>query len=796
MSSRADGQTLVWELLGAVSGTCATPAELPAGGWLQARVPGTVAQALDAAGVDGGDLDASDWWFRTTVQLAPVPAGGRRVLVLDGLATIAEVYVAGQPVLESDSMFLAHEVELGDLPAGQAELAICIRALAPLLAESRRPRARWRTRIADSNLRFLRTTLLGRMPGIAPGPAVAGPFREVRIEQREPPELTELCVRTRLDGADGVVEVRAQVAGAAQVSVTVAGERALLDDGVATLRLNAPAQWWPHTHGDPALHTLRLLATGGDGRERVLCERRIGFRELSFLDDPDGIPQLVAGAVPVFVRGVVWTPCPADELRATLELLRDCGLNMIRIAGTTVYERPEFHDLCDELGILVWQDAMFANFDYPIADPQFRASVEQEIEQLFDAVGWRPSLAVICGGSEVEQQAAMMGREPLAGRGELTAELLPALINAAGVDASYLPSAPSGGALPFRFDRGVAHYFGVGAYRRPLGDARAAGVRFAAECLAFANVPDDAALTGLAPGSESWKAGVPRDAGADWDFDDVRDHYLRELYGADPVPMRETDPTRYLALSRELTGELMAQVFGEWRRAASPCNGGIVLWLRDLAPGAGWGLLDHRGEPKLVLGHLRRVWAPLACWLVDEGLGGLAVHVANDGAAAVTATLRVALARTTGAPVAVAERELQLAPRSVTAFDVEELIGRFCDASWAYRFGPCAHAAAIASLTPAGGGFVAPAAWFPPGQTAAAGAGDVRVTRLTGAVEIESAGLLRGARIELPGARPAADGFAVEPGRPLRVPLARDDGRDSGRLTALNLTGPVTIEPR
>ena len=74
---------------------------------------------------------------------------------------------------------------------------------------------------------------------------------------------------------------------------------------------------------------------------------------------------------------------------------------------------------------------------------------------------------------------------------------------------------------------------------------------------------------------------------------------------------------------------------------------------------------------------------------------------------------------------AIAERELELAPRSVAAFDAEELIGRFCDASWAYRFGPCAHAAAIATLTPADGCFVTPAAWFPPGKTATAAAADV-----------------------------------------------------------------------
>ena len=123
-------------------------------------------------------------------------------------------------------------------------------------------------------------------------------------------------------------------------------------------------------------------------------------------------------------------------------------------------------------------------------------------------------------------------------RGELFAELLPQLVAEHEVDAHYVPSTPSGGALPFRPNAGVAHYFGVGAYRRPLEDARRAEVRFATECLAIANVPDDDAIEQLAPGGAArhvhhpaWKRGVPRDVGTGWDFDDVRDHYFHWFVG-------------------------------------------------------------------------------------------------------------------------------------------------------------------------------------------------------------------------------------------------------------------------
>ena len=203
----------------------------------------------------------------------------------------------------------------------------------------------------------------------------------------------------------------------------------------------------------------------------------------------------------------------------------------------------------------------------------------------------RPSLAVLCGNSEVEQQAAMFGVDPALGAASCSARCSRAGAGG-GRRRALLPSAPDGGVLPFHPGRGVANYFGVGGYRRPLDDARAAGVRFASECLAFANLPDD----GVVADGE----GVPRDLGADWDFDDVRDHYLKRLFGIDPAAARG----RPRALPRPrapVSGEAMAAVFGEWRRAARRARGGLVLWPRDLWPGAGWGLLDHAGAPKVAL---------------------------------------------------------------------------------------------------------------------------------------------------------------------------------------------------
>ncbi|MGZ4334455.1 MAG: glycosyl hydrolase 2 galactose-binding domain-containing protein [Gaiellaceae bacterium] len=719
--------------------------------------------------------DDEDHWFRTALTV-DAPA---TLLRLGGLATVCDVFLDGEHVLRSESMFVEHELSVAE---GRHELALCARALTPLLAERRKPRARWRTRVvADGNLRWLRTTLLGRAPGFAPGPPVVGPWRPVELVD---PRTPRLDVRTALDGEDGIVEIRcAEKAG--PLEVTIGAIVARLPAGGGSVRVPRPDLWWPHTHGRPTLHAVEVRAAGREIR------RRVGFRQLVSVADPEveGLDLHVNG-VPVFARGAVWVPPPRDEVRATLERARDAGLNLVRVVGTTFYESSDFHDACDELGLLVWQDLMFANMDYPFVDGAFRTLAEREVRQALREVSGRPSLAVVCGNSEIEQQVAMLGLPPDLGRDEFFASTVPELAHAAGIDAPYVSSAPTGGTFAFRTDRGVANYFGVGAYLRPLDDVRRAEVRFASECLAFANVPDDE------PSDRA--EGVMRDVGADWDFADVRDHYLQALRGVGP------GDDAYWVESRHITGEVMAAVFGEWRRAASPCAGGIVLWLRDLAPGAGWGVLDHRGRPKLVWHYLRRALSPVAVWFVNEGLNGLAVHAANDTGATVTATLRLALYRDEEILVGEASEPLELAAHSSVAHDAEALLGHFVDIGYVYRFGEAQHDTVVATLED--GAHVLSQAFFHPlsglrrmrdvGLSAAArrrGDGGVDVS-------LSSVRVVRGVRVRAPGLEALDDGFELEPGRERTIVL-RPVGLHTHAAThvvvdALDLAEPLEVELR
>ncbi len=698
--------------------------------WIDAAAPAggglTAAAALRAAGawtLDGAArrFDAEDWWFRATIPSLTRGDGDELALTFGGLATLADVWLDGQPLFSSDNMFVAHERVI---ERGGGELLIRCRSLDAALG-GKRPRPRWRApMIENQQLRWFRTTLLGRTPGWSPPAQAVGPWRPVALERRRGLAIDHVALSASIVGNVGRVRVvaTARSLGAVREGVLVVGDARAelrLGDGVLTgeIELRDPERWWPHTHGEPALYPARLEIGG-----QVVELGKVGFREL----ERRGEFELAVNGARVFCRGACWTPLDPVTLdgdpRQALRQMREAGMNMVRVGGTMVYENDAFYDACDELGILVWQDFMFANMDYPDDDAAFAASVEAEVKQQMMRLYARPSLAVLCGNSEGEQQAAMFGAGRERWAPKLFHETLASLAGAGRPDVPYWPSSAHGGDFPHQGNVGTTSYYGVGAYLRPLTDARRAEVRFASECLAFANVPAPSALPGgpsVRVHHAAWKARTPRDLGAGWDFDDVRDFYLGELFGVEPMRLRYADHERYLALSRVVTGEVMAQTFGEWRTRRSTCGGGLVWFLRDLWPSAGWGVVDAAGAPKAAWWYLKRALAPIAAHISDEGGNGLFVHVANDAGEPLAAELELALYHAGEVQVATGKRALAVGPRAAIELGAATLFDGFLDVSYAYRFGPPSHDLVVATLRAAAtGATLAQAFHFPLGWPA------------------------------------------------------------------------------
>ncbi|MFE7416709.1 glycosyl hydrolase [Rhodococcus sp. NPDC057529] len=794
-------------------GSVTDPSELAGvpGPWYPAQVPGTAAGAIRAAdGVTAAravQTDAVDWWFVTDVS-GGGPGPWR--LEFDGLASHAEVWAGDDLVLSSESMFVPVSVDMVSRP-GTITLAIRFPSLDAALRR-RRPRGRWRSSLVSAQgLRWMRTSLLGRAPVFGGVPAPVGPWRPVRLHDGAAPVLSDRHVVTTVEAGTGVLDLAVRVHGSVGPPPVVrlgdvSAEATVVEigPGVRDVRahLSVPdvRLWWPHTHGVPVTYPLSI-AVGED----VLDLGAVGFRTVSVVRGDGGF-RLSVNGVDVYCRGAVWTPVDPiglggrTQTRETLERVVEAGLNMVRVPGTMLYEDSAFWDDCAELGVLVWQDAMLSTFDPP-DDQTFLELLTAEVEAVLRPLSGNPALAVFSGGSETEQQPIMLGLP--APHIPAVHDVIPAVvarITPGVVSVSSSPSPPPGGdALATHVGTGVAHYFGVGGYRLPPSDVRQAGVRFAAECLAFSIPPSDATIEtefgSLASAGHHprWKAAVPRDNGASWDFEDVRDHYVRTLFGEEPSTVRWSDPERYLALGRAAVCEAVATTLGYWRRPDSGCDGALVLALRDLEPGAGWGLLDSDGRPKAPWFVMRRLSRPVAVLLGEDGMDGLRIDAVNDSARTLVGELRVRVHTRTGAQAFDVTEPVTVAAHAARRWSLDTLLGRFTDATHVHRFGVRGHESVTVTLS-GEDGVVAEAVHLfgGPARAVERTVGLTAVARETApgdwVVDVATDGAAQYVHLELGGFEPADSWFHLPPGGTRIVPVRRTGTAEAvtGQVRALN----------
>ncbi|MEO7035161.1 MAG: glycoside hydrolase family 2 protein [Polyangiaceae bacterium] len=797
--------------------------------WQPAQCPGTVASALQARGEwdwsSTRNFDGSDFWYRTRFASTPCAAGESLWLELDGLATLADVWLNGSHVLRSENMFCAHELDVSTLVSVENELWLRFSSL-DVATAVRRPRPRFKTRLIErQQLRWFRTTLLGRIPGWSPPVAAVGPWREVRVVRRRALSVRQMALRPRVEHGRALVSARFSIdvlgarlegatlhVGSSSAALSVSRDADGSDVLEAELEVRDAELWWPQGYGAQARYAARADVTV-DGVRHSLHFDSLAFRSIAVSNANDGFAVLV-NDVEIRCRGACWTPADVVSLGndaatvASVKQAHAAGMNMLRVGGTMVYESDAFYEECDRSGILVWQDFMFANCDYPGEDEAFRTNVTREAEQFLSRTETRASLAVLCGNSEIEQQVAMLGLPREAWRVPLFEEVLRHVSAARRADVPYVASTPTGGALPFQPNVGLTHYYGVGAYQRPLEDARRAGVRFTPECLGFSNIPEESTIEqvlgeGRAPFHDPrWKARVPRDSGPGWDFDDVRDYYTKLLFGVDPVALRYEDTERALALGRVTSGEVMARTLAEWRRGASSCRGALIWFLRDLWPGAGWGLIDALGVPKAAYYYVKRAMQAQTVFFSDEGLNGLSIHVVNDAPEPLRARLELQLIRSGSVRVAHSTRAIEVHGRGALEVEASTLFDQFFDLTRAYRFGPSQYDVAIATLTSAeSSSLVAQACYFPTGLPAerADDLGlEATVEPVSGdewRLKVQGSRFAYAVAIDVPGFAADDSYFELAPGqqRVLTLRGATAEAKPRGFVRPLNARSPTRV---
>lgn len=643
-----------------------------------------------------GDTDLLTWQYSATIQTDDFSA-----LRFESLSPFCSVAVNGEEVLQSNNAFIPVTLSF-DASAKSAQLTLTFKPYKNEVLE-KQPRPRWKSAIAHNNHRAIRHSLLGSIEGWAnSGPGI-GILGEVSL-----PSLRDrIHIRPIVESSSPHVIVSSTNAQETISAIRVySGENLLAEyshqvetnptpDSEFRLDLPALTVWQPHTHGVPNVHDLRFVIE--TNLEKLSLKQSLGFKQIEALDLNS--PRFIINGCETFIRGACWTHTQypdylqdAAKTRLILERAQSLGLNMIRVTGTMGYQPDHFYELCDELGLCVWQDFAFANFDYP-TDESFLSSVKEEVEYQVRRLVKFSCITAFCGNSEVQQQATMVGQPSNALPHVIFDQIIPEILQNLAPEVPYMASSPIGGALPIQTNTGIAHYFGYGAYKRSEDDLKTSDVHFASECLGLSHVPSETfnqthfQQKYPAPHLPIWKSGVSRDASTGWDFEDIRDHYIQQYFDVDPLELRSVDLQSYHEKSRIVSGYMMAQAFNYWRSSDSNCQGAISWWLNDLLPGAGWGLIDSDGGEKPSAKQLKWQLQPVHVSLIPNGLNGHRLSLINETDNPISGTVTLACIQTNRNATHQAEVTVELSARSSETMNLTDVYGHFVDSTYAYKFG-------------------------------------------------------------------------------------------------------------
>ena len=292
----------------------------------------------------------------------------------------------------------------------------------------------------------------------------------------------------------------------------------------------------------------------------------------------------------------------------------------------------------------------------------------------------------------------------------------------------------------------------------------------------------------------------------DWDLQDTTDTYVRTVLGTDALTLRQQDPQRAPAVLRATSVALFEHVLAEWRRPGSPCAGALTLYGHDLRLGPGIGLVDALDRPKAGWYALRRLMAPVAVLVTDEGFNGLGVHVVNDGPEDLVGELVLELFQHGEHRSETAHLPVLVPARDARTVDVSLAFGGFRDLSWAHRFGPPAADVVGLSLHDADRRLLARTAHLPAGPVRERHHdlglhGELRLLDDgTAVAEVRTRAFAQWVTLEVPGWVPLDGWFHLLPGEARTVLLRRttlpgpSTARPAGHLTAVNARGRVRLD--
>lgn len=624
------------------------------------QIPGTVLSGLLAAGKikdpfyrTNEDATRALFWkdyvFTRTFDVdEELLAQQHIVLVCEGLDTLAEISINGTFLAKTDNMHRTWKFQAKKLlHPGKNEIQIVFRSVLRFIEDYSYEAHKKINYIPCGSMKG--NQLLRKahsMFGWDWGPQTidAGIFRDIylqgyshariediRIHQQHAKNVSvqtsitlsesvpgqKLCVELSEDGADKPLQTKLCKTNA---------------DGVAAVDfvIENPKLWWPNDYGDQPLYIVRTTLLDEDGTSLESITRRIGLRTLTISQEKDEWGNEFAfcvNGVKIFTRGgnyipddCLYTRITEKKLDYILESCRRAHFNCVRVWGGGYYPSDAFYDLCDEKGLIVWQDLMYACNVYDVTDA-FAENCRQETYDNVRRLRHHASLGLWCGNNEIESAWDHWGdfqKETPYLRADyirLFEEVLPKAVQEADGETFYWHSSPSSGGCfdnPDDANRGDTHYWDVWHGQKPFTDYRKYFFRFCSE-FGFQSFP-------CAKTVNSFTLEDDRNI-----FSRVMESHQKNdaangkmLYYLSENLRYPKDLTHLLYASQVLQGMAIKYGVDHWRRNRGRCMGTLYWQINDDWPAPSWSSIDYFGRWKALHYMAQKFYAPHAVSMTLE----------------------------------------------------------------------------------------------------------------------------------------------------------------------------------